>query len=213
MENDPLMARVWTHDDEPKGGSMVLRGSNVTLRPLRVTDAEMTLRWRNSPRAFLLNPGARTVQQQRAWIAARPNTEYNFIIELGMKEPVGMLSLVDIDFQHRRAEPAHFLIGEPDLVKPYGPGCIAAEAELLLFELAFDTLGLHRLDGTMAEDNTGMIAWNRYIGFREEGRLKHYYWLDGHWQDCVRMGLLEYAFRTYTIPRLRGFMGGFDAHS
>jgi RimJ/RimL family protein N-acetyltransferase len=202
----------WTHDDEPEAPRVMLRGRNATLRPLAVGDAERTNRWRNSPRAVLLNPGARTIEEQRAWIASRPNTEYNFIIELANGDPIGMLSLVDIDLMHRRAEPAHFLIGEPEAVALYGPGCIAAEAELLLFELAFDTLGLHRLDAMMAEDNAGIIAWNTYIGFREEGRLKHYYWLDGHWQDCVRMGLLEYAYRTYTIPRLRGFIRSSDAH-
>jgi Acetyltransferases, including N-acetylases of ribosomal proteins len=192
--------------------NVTLEGRNARLRPLVPDDAERTQRWRTGGRAYLLNKGAQSVDEQRAWIVGRPPSEIDWIIELTNGDPVGMLALVDIDPTHRRAEAGHFLIGEPEPVALYGPGCIAAEAELLLFAFAFDTLKLHRLDAMMAEDNAGIIAWNTYIGFREEGRLKHYYWLDGHWQDCVRMGLLEYAYRTYTIPRLRGFIRGSDAH-
>jgi RimJ/RimL family protein N-acetyltransferase len=185
-----------------------LTGRNVRLRPLTVEDAERTNGWRNSPRAFLLNRGARTIDEQRAWIAARPDDEYNFIMELtATNEPVGMLSLIDIHPVHLHAEQAHFLIGEPDLVRPYGPGKIAAEAQRLLYRFAFDELGLRSHWGPVAEDNPQMVLWNKYFGSREIGRLTNHFFLDGHWQDAILMQMTVEDYRTVTVPKLRAFLG------
>ena len=62
--------------------NITLSGEFVTLRPLRPADAELTLAWRQSQRAINLNRGAATVAQQAAWIASRPESEYNFLITL-----------------------------------------------------------------------------------------------------------------------------------
>jgi RimJ/RimL family protein N-acetyltransferase len=156
-------------------------------------------------RARLLNRGATTVDEQKAWIAARPGNEYNFIQVVKATEyPVGMISLVDVDLVHRRAEPAHFLIGEEDAVKGKP---IAAEATRLLYEYAFDTLNLHRVYGPLSADNKKMILWNHYLGMQEEGRLRDHYFLNGKWHDAVLMGLLESEYRTLTIPKLKAIIG------
>ena len=55
--------------------------------------------------------------QQAAWIAARPSSEYNFLICLKDGTPVGMVAITGIDEQHRHAEPGRFLIGEQDAVR------------------------------------------------------------------------------------------------
>ena len=180
-----------------------LTGRYVTLRPLTVADAEITQRWRTSGRAFLLNKGAQTVGEQHEWIARRPDNEYNFVMVVD-GQPVGMISLIDIDMVHRRAEPAHFLIGEPDLVKGKP---VAFEATRLMYEYSFDTLGLHRLWGILSAENDKMLRWNLLMGMQEEGRLRDYYFLNGHWQDGVFLGLSEDDYRTVMLPRLRGFIG------
>jgi RimJ/RimL family protein N-acetyltransferase len=186
---------------------MNLEGRYVTLRPLTVEDAALTQSWRTGGRAQLLNRGAQTVEEQRAWIASRPASEIDFVQVLSQSgQPVGMISLVDIDLTHRRAEPGHFLIGEPELVSPYGPK-IAAEATKLLYELAFDTLGLHRVYGLLSAENTKMISWNKFVGMKEEGRLREHYLLNGHYQDAIFMGLIEPDYRTVTIPRLKFLIG------
>ena len=181
-----------------------LGGTFVRLRPLRIADAALTLRWRQTERAAFLNRGAQTLAAQQAWIAARPAAEYNFIIELvDSGRPVGMLSLIDIDLVHRRAEPGRFLIGEPDAVKGIPA---AVEAMKLLYELAFDRLALVRVCGTVAADNTLMIKWQKYLGMKEEGRLRAHYFLDGRFQDAVCLGLLAEEYRTVTVPRMRALI-------
>jgi len=186
---------------------MILEGQYVRLRPLTVEDAAMTQRWRTGGRARLLNRGATTVDEQRTWIAARPDNEYNFIqVVKATEQPVGMISLVDVDLVHRRAEPAHFLIGEEAAVKA-SKAPIALEATLLLYNLAFDTLKLHRIYGPISSDNKKMLAYHLYLGMSEEGRLRDHYWLNGKWSDAVMIGMLESEYRTIALPKLRKIIG------
>jgi RimJ/RimL family protein N-acetyltransferase len=177
-----------------------LRGEFVTLRPLVPTDAEKTLRWRQCARAVNLNKGAATLETQRDWIASRPGSEYNFIIELQDGHAVGMLSLVGVDLVNRRAEPARFLIGEEAAARGVPA---AVEAMKLLYEFAFDTLGLVRVHGTISSDNQAMYKWQRYLGMKEEGRLRNHYFINNHFQDAICVGLLEDEYRQITLPRMR----------
>jgi RimJ/RimL family protein N-acetyltransferase len=203
---------------------LILKGQFVTLRNLIPDDAAITQKWRTSGRAFLLNKGAQTVEEQRAWIHSRPfdpARELNFAMVLSPQpslmatgaivpeelrrepRPVGMISLVDIDLVHRRAEPAHFLIGESDAVKGIP---VALEAVKLLYELAFDRLGLHRLYGPMSDDNKGMLRFHLSLGMKEEGRQRDHYFLNGHWQDAILIGMLEDEYRTFTKPKIEALI-------
>jgi RimJ/RimL family protein N-acetyltransferase len=183
--------------------STVLRGEFIDLRPLTVEDAEMTLRWRCSPRARKLKPGAKTLAEQERWIAARPPGEFNFIIQLKSGKPVGMISLVDVDTLHCRAEAGRLLIGEEEAARGVPA---AVEALKLLYELAFDTLNLKRVFGTMAEENVAMYRWQVYLGMKEEGRLRRHYFIDGHFQDAVYLGILEEEYRRIALPRMRALL-------
>lgn len=186
---------------------MTLEGRYITLRPLAVEDAALTQRWRTGGRAKLLNRGAQTVDEQRDWIDIRPANEYNFIMVLTETgQPVGMISLEDIDIVHRRAQPSHFLIGEADAVKTHGSK-VAFEAVKLIYRLAFDFLHLHRVYGPIASDNTGMLTFHKYLGMREEGRLRDHYFLNGKYQDAIMIGMLESEYRTVALPKLNALLG------
>lgn len=177
----------------------VVTGEFVALRPLTVADAEVTLTWRLGDRARVLNAGAGTVEQQAAWIAGRGDDERNFVIELADGVAVGMLSLIDIDLINRRAESARFLIGDEAAVRGLPA---AVEAMKLLYQLAFDELGLIRVHGTVAAANGQMIKWQKFLGMREEGRLRRHYYLDGEFHDAVVLGLLAEEYRAVTLPRM-----------
>ena len=185
------------------GSGEILAGEYVDLRPLLPADAEITLKWRLGDRARLLNSGATNVEQQAAWIAGRPPSERNFLIVLKDGTPVGMLSLIAIDTKNRNAEPSRFLIGEEEAVrgKP-----AAVEAMALLYRLAFDELKLARLYGTVASGNSKMLKWQKYLGMREEGRMRQHLWLDGQWHDAIMLGLLEEDYRSVSLPRMKSLM-------
>ncbi|MDA9152656.1 GNAT family N-acetyltransferase [Planktomarina temperata] len=181
----------------------VLKGSFVCLQPLRVDDAEITFGWRHSDRAKLLNMGAQTLDQQRSWIASRPESERNFIITLQSGDPIGMLSLGDIDLVNSRAEPGRFLIGEEEKVRGIP---VAAEAMFLLYQFAFEQCKLRRLFGKVASDNRRMIKWQLFMGMQKEGCLRQHYFIDGHFQDAIIFGLLEEEYRKVATPRLQAMI-------
>ena len=88
-----------------------VEGLYVNLRPIKASDSEVTFKWRSASRAKLLNSGAPSEEDQKRWILSRPTSEFNYIIELKSGDPIGMLSLIDIDLRNLHAETARFLIG------------------------------------------------------------------------------------------------------
>lgn len=179
--------------------SKVLQGEFVNLRPLQVGDAELTFNWRRANRAKFLNQGASSIEQQAAWIAARPESEYNFVIELKSGLSVGMLSLIGVDHANRHGEPGRFLFGNEDSVKGFPA---AVEAMKLLYELAFDHLQLVRVCGIVAANNHLMIKWQKYMGMKEEGRFRNHLYQDGKFYDAIYLGLLIEEYRSFTLPRM-----------
>lgn len=174
-------------------------GTTINLRKLRESDAEITLAWRNSERARYLNTGSETVEQQSNWIKNRPVNEFNYMIELKDGTPVGMISLINVDMANRNAETSRFLIGEEEAVKGVPA---AVEAMKLLYELAFDELDLIRIYGTVASNNKLMIKWQKYLGMKEEGRLRNHYYNQDTWNDGICLGLLVDEYRSKSISRM-----------
>lgn len=180
-----------------------LYGEFVNLRPLTVKDAALTFEWRRSERAINLNKGAATVEDQARWIETRPSNEYNFIIERKDSLPIGMLSLTAVDTVNRRAESGRFLIGDEDGAKGIPA---AVEAMGLLYELAFDHLKLVRVYGTVVSDNPRMLKWQLFMGMVKEGVLRSHYFINGHFQDAVMLGLMESEYREKALPRFRALI-------
>jgi RimJ/RimL family protein N-acetyltransferase len=178
-------------------------GLYVNLRPIEVSDAAETFKWRSASRAKLLNSGAPSVEDQSRWILARPASEFNFIIELKSGESVGMLSLINIDLKNLHAETARFLIGEVNSVKGIP---VAVEAMKLLYQIAFDGLRLKRLYGTVAFSNKLMIKWQKYLGMKEEGVLRQHYLINNEWQDAVVLGLLYKEYIEDVLPKLNSLI-------
>ena len=183
--------------------AVTIQGEFVDLRPLVPDDALMTLRWRQAARAANLNSGAQSVEQQAAWIAGRPRSEYNFVICLKDGRGVGMVALVGINAVNRHAEPGRFLIGEAEAVRGIPA---AVEAMKLLYQLAFDQLGLQRVFGTVVSDNPLMLKWQKFLGMTEEGCMRRHYFINGHFQDAILVGMLEDEYRNAALPRMNALI-------
>lgn len=185
--------------DAPAPG-VVLSGSLVTLRPLTVEDAAITLRWRLGARGTYMQEGARTESDQRAWIAAHANEPggYNFIQEY-RGAPVGMVALQQVDSINRSAVMGRLLIGEPELV---GTAPVFFESEILLCDFAFDRLQMHKIYGEIMEDNIGMVRTRLYFGYRQDGLLRDHYFVRGTFRNAVAVSLLEAEYRSVARPKL-----------
>ena len=178
---------------------MIFNGKISLLRPITVDDAEITLKWRLSERAKFLQRGAKTIEEQKSWIEAKLRTnELNFIIEYKGK-PVGMIALHDISSIHRSAQLGRLLIGEDEWI---GKAPVAFEAEQLLCDYAFDSMGLHKIYGDVMEDNVGMLKTRLYLGYKQDGVLRDHYIYDGIFKNTIAVSLLEGAYRAICRPKL-----------
>lgn len=182
---------------------ITLQGEFVTLRPLAVADAALTFAWRRGVRAIHLNAAQSSVERQADWIASRPVSEYNFIIDVKDGRSVGMVSLTGINSIHRHAEPGRFLIGDEDAVRGVPA---AVEAMKLIYELAFDKLDLKRVHGSVASDNILMIKWQKFMGMTEEGRLRNHFFMNGKFQDAVLFGMLAEEYREKARPKMEALI-------
>ena len=73
---------------------------------------------------------------------------------------------------------------------------LMTEAVGMMCRLAFDGLGLHRLEANIQPGNVASIRLARRLGFRLEGYSPRYLQIGGIWQDHERYALLadEAAF-------------------
>ena len=160
-----------------------ITGEFVSLRPLHVTDAARTLAWRSG---FRLEAAERRRDHRRGagGVDRRPaGVGAELRIELSSGVPVGMIALIAIDRQAGRAETARFLIGEEDAVRGVPA---AVEAMKLLYQIAFDELGLHRVHGWIAASNRRMITWQQYLGMRDRRALpRDHLLIGGRHEDAV----------------------------
>lgn len=60
----------------------------------------------------------------------------------------------------------------------------------LVIDLAFDELGLHRLEANIQPENTASIALVRSCGFRHEGFSPRYLRIASEWRDHERWAIL-----------------------
>lgn len=182
---------------------MKLTGKVVTLRPLTIEDAAVTLRWRLSRRARFLNRGARTVEEQRAWIASKERAgELNFIIAY-KEQPVGTITLHDIVKTQKRACLGRLLVGEQEKV---GAAPVAFEAELLLCDYVFEQLSLHKVHGVVMQDNIAMIRTRLYLGWKQDGVLRDDYFYDGLYKNVLVFSILEDEYWAVCRPKLVGLI-------
>lgn len=168
--------------------NICLVGKVIKLRPLKIDDAEITLRWRTGHRAKYLNKGAKTLEDQKKWILqSEENGDLNFLIEYKDKG-VGMISLYEINHTHHSLILGRLLIGEEEFV---GNAPVVFESEMLAMDYAFETLNMHSIYGDVMSSNTGVIKLRKYLHWHEDGRIKEHFCVDGEYQDAVLYSILK----------------------
>jgi RimJ/RimL family protein N-acetyltransferase len=131
-------------------------------------------------------------QQLERYLAAAeaPEPTRRIFRAVDAGEAVGHVELNAIERWHRSATLSRVLV-QPGL---RGRGIGAAMVREVL-AVAFDELGLHRVDLFVFDFNTAAIACYEGLGFRHEGRLRDYRRLGDRYLTSVLMSMLEEEWR------------------
>lgn len=123
-----------------------------------------------------------------ARVQPRQSRRLDWIVCQGPR-PVGLASLSDLDFTHRRGE---LLVGLPEADARVP---VALKASLAVMDFAFDGLRLHKLVSYVYGDNAQAQANTLHLGLRQEGLLRgHLLTSDGP-LDLYVNGLLADEWR------------------
>ena len=173
----------------------MLKGDNIILRPLKISDIEKTHEWRNNLQIIKLTQGIRfpkTIEMDMEWFQDALNDKSNRNIYFGIDEIktnnfIGIIQLNNIDYISGTAIWG-FVIGDKD---NQGKG-YSVEAPKLMFEYAFNVLNLRKIFGYPIAFNNATFKMHEKIGgFIEEGRLKDHVYFDGVYHDVIILSLFK----------------------
>lgn len=172
-----------------------LYGKRIMLREYKREDLQHMRKWVNDPEVvdnlsdIFLAP--HTLEATEEYLNSilkgeRENT-YSFVIADKETEAyIGQIDLMKIDWKNRSAE-IGIVLGES---ANRGKG-IGSEALKVLQGFAFNRLNLHRLEIRVHEYNTRAHRCYLKCGFKEEGRLRQNFYINGKYFDTVVLSMLK----------------------
>ena len=179
----------------------MLKGKNVTLRPVKRGDLPYFLEWFNDPEImqYLNMYLPMTEMAEEKYIeelgTTRARTDAAFVIEVvegDSTKPIGTIGLHGIDSKDHCAT-FGIAIGNKDYWnKGYG-----TEAARLIINYGFEQLNLHRINSGAVAFNERSIRMHINIGFTEEGRWRKAMFKNGDYHDHVIFGILKDEWTKY----------------
>lgn len=165
----------------------MLEGKIIILRPLKMSDWEKTIQWRNNieiKKKAMMHPFPITEMVEKAWYEniLKSTTDKTIYFTITKKDdtPIGFIALNKINYTHKNCG-LGIVIGETDEQgKGYGK-----DAMELIIDYAFNTLNMNKITIEVIEINTLAIDFYIKLGFFEEGRLKQHYFVDGRYCDVL----------------------------
>lgn len=147
----------------------------VSIRPLKIEDAYISVKWRNDPIVFKYTGNIYdhkiTLESELSWIkkVTKAKDEYRCAILVDGKY-VGNIYLTNI---HSGVGTYHIFLGEKDY---WGKG-VAKRASILLLQYAFDFLNLNLVELHVRIINERAIKLYKHLGFHEISRNEEWIYM------------------------------------
>ena len=168
-----------------------LTGTHVRLRPLDPDDTHVLAAWWNDPEWMVLQspsivprPNATAEAQFESWSRNESSGGLGLAVETLDGTLVGHLALYGMDLPVRCGTLA-IIIGPQHVDKGYGSDAIA-----VALRLAFEELGLNKVELKVYAHNERAIAVYERLGFQVEGRRRAATFHRGQFWDELLMGIL-----------------------
>lgn len=192
-------------DNVWRTGLPVLGGSRVTLRELRPSDAPgLVTMLSNEEVTRFISPPPSTVDGFEQFIewTQRKRAAGSYlcfgVVPHGFDTAVGVFQIWQMDPAFGAAEWG-FAIGSPF----WGTGVFVESARLVL-DFAFETIGVHRLEGRATVQNARGNGALRKIGAMQEGVLRQWFHRDQRLSDGILWSIVRddriAASRLWTPP-------------
>ena len=173
-----------------------LVGPRLYLRPFEESDiSERYVQWLNDPEVtqyFGFGKFPVTVADARRYLERFKGSTTDLILAIIDRESdqhIGNVTLNRIHWINRTADTG-IMIGQKEF---WGKG-YAFEGWGLLFDYAFQRLGLRKIIAGAVEGHAASLSVLRRLGFQTEGILRDENLLDGEYRDSIRMGLFQEEF-------------------
>lgn len=171
-----------------------LIGERIYLSPMCIEDAEKYIEWFSD---FKMTDGigsscnVMNIENEKKFIQEKlEKNEYCFaIVDLESNELIGNCGIDNISHLHRIAEIGIFIGAEENRNKGYG-----TEVLNLLLDYGFNYLNMNNIMLNVKSFNERAIACYKKVGFKEFGRRRESYFLNGKYYDDIQMDILAREF-------------------
>ena len=175
----------------------VIKSKRLCFRPLEKKYIDDYMRWLNDPRINRhLGPiigSLFTREKVEEWYEVMKDQDDKRIFTLLPREkqdkPIGYCGLYKIDHRNDRGT-IQAIIGEEDF---RGKG-LGTEITRVLLDYGFSVLSLNTISLSFMETNKRAGAIPKKLGFREAGRLRNYWKVDGEYKDRLLMDIKREEF-------------------
>jgi RimJ/RimL family protein N-acetyltransferase len=170
-----------------------IKGKHVTLRKVKLEDAEDIYAWRSGRAGrFLRQPDNYSISSQRSWISSRTDQEINYIIlDSKTQQSVGMIGIYDVNHTDKIANVGRLLLSEEYLSKsnPYG-----LESLMLTYDYVFNKMNFRKITGDIHGLNEPMLKLQLFLGMKQEGYLEKHVLINGQFEDLYVMSIFKEQF-------------------
>lgn len=175
---------------------MLFESARVCLRKMIEDDIPIYQKWRNdmdvlrttNPFIDMYTYGDTKAFVEHVILGASASKSY-MILDKESQRPIGITSLIQIDFKNRNGE-CIIDIGEKEY---WGKG-YGTEALKLLLDYAFLEMNLHRVSLRVFSFNEKAVSMYEKIGFKQEGVSRQSIFREGKWHDIIHMGILQHEY-------------------
>jgi ribosomal-protein-alanine N-acetyltransferase len=167
----------------------ILTGENIALEPPRLEDLPVFRSWFSDLEVtrYILHRFVPSERQEEEWYDAVSRSETQVAWRIAVDgRPIGVTSLVMIDWQNRRAQSGTIIGDKTQWGKGY-----ATEAVRLRTAYAFEELGMERLETETFANNLPMQRALERSGYQKIGRRRHHFFRQGGFQDALLFELLR----------------------
>lgn len=172
---------------------MLFKSKRLILRKMAEGDIDIYNQWRNDIEVMYYTStdlDVYNIEETKNFVTevilGSQLSKCYLVIERKNNKPIGVVSLINIDYKNQNAECIIDIGDKEAWGKGYG-----TEAMKLLLDYAFLEMNLHRIFLRVFSFNERAIKLYERLGFQQEGIFIESVFRDGKWHDIIQMSILQ----------------------